>query len=131
MNRIMTAVAAVFVIPCAALLGQSRPRPDAAGSSMSQREIETLVKSAHSVAEYKYLADYFHQREADYRVKAAVEKAELDRRVQINAALYQKYPRPADSAQSIYDSYLAGATQAALQAERFDALAAGQEQRKE
>jgi hypothetical protein len=86
------------------------------------------MKGAHSVAEYKELAGYFHQQEAEYRAKAADEKVELDRRAQVNAGLYQKYPRPVDSARSLYESYLTSANSDALEAQHYDQLAAGEGQ---
>jgi hypothetical protein len=72
------------------------------------------------------LAEYFHQRETAYRAEAAAEKIERDRRAQVNAALYQKFPRPVDSAQYFYQSYLADADSADLQARHYDQLAATQ-----
>jgi hypothetical protein len=63
-----------------------------------------------------------------YRAKAADEKIERDRRAQVNAGRYQKYPRPVDSAQYLYESYVSSADSAALQAQHYDQLAAGQTQ---
>jgi hypothetical protein len=85
--------------------------------------------SAHSSAQYQQLAGYFHQQEAKFRAEAAAEKAERDRRAQVNAGLMQKYPRPVDSAQYLYESYVANADSAALQAQHFDQLAAAPTQR--
>jgi hypothetical protein len=84
--------------------------------------------SAHNSAEYKQLAGYFHQQEVKFRAEAAAEKIERDRRAQVNAGLMQKYPRPVDSAQYLYESYVSQADSAALQAQRFDQLAAAQNQ---
>jgi hypothetical protein len=92
---------------------------------LSPQEVRALLKSAHTSTEYKQVAAYYRQQEADYRGKAAAEKAERDRRAQIDAGLYQKYPRPVDSAQYLYDSYVSSADRAALQARHYDQLAAG------
>jgi hypothetical protein len=97
-------------------------------TSLSSQELHSLLKSAHSSADYQQLAGYYHQQEAKYRAEAASEKIERDRRAQVNAGLYQKYPRPVDSAQYLYESYLESANQAAAQAQHFDQLAAGQTQ---
>jgi hypothetical protein len=86
------------------------------------------MKTAHSVEQYKELSSFFHQQEAVYRAKAADEKTERDRRAQVSAGLYQKYPRPVDSAQSLYESYVSSADGAALQARHYDQLAAGETQ---
>ena len=75
------------------------------------------------MGQYKQLADYFHQQEAKYRAEAAAEKIERDRRAQVNAGLMQKYPRPVDTAQYLYESYVSQADDAALQAQHFDQLA--------
>ena len=61
-------------------------------------------------------------------LEAATEKLESDRRAQVNAGLYQKYPRPVDTAQHLYETYLADADSAAAQAKHYDELAAGQTQ---
>ena len=75
------------------------------------------------MGQYKQLADYFQQQEAKYRAEAAAEKIERDRRAQVNAGLMQKYPRPVDTAQYLYESYVSQADDAALQAQHFDQLA--------
>jgi hypothetical protein len=107
-------------------MAQSSAQNASATAPLSAQELHSLIKSANSSAEYKQLASYFHQQEMDYRAKAAAEKIELDRRSQVNAALYQKYPRPADSARYLYESYLSDANGAALQAQHYEQLAGGQ-----
>ena len=125
MNRIAIATAAILLISPIASLAQSSQTASLA-TPVSPREVRSLIKSAHSTAEYQQLAGYFHQREADYRSKAATEKIELDRRSKVNAGLYQKYPRPVDSAKSLYDSYVSSADSDARQAKHFDELAGAQ-----
>jgi hypothetical protein len=95
-------------------------------TSMTPQQAHSLIKSAHSNEEYRQLSGYFHQQEAVYRAKAADERLERDRRAQVNAGLYQKYPRPVDSAQSLYESYVSTADNAALRARHYDQLATGQ-----
>jgi len=109
-------------------MGQSATQTASLSAPLTAHDVDGLIKSAHSVAEYRELAGYFRRQETDYRAKAAEEKIELDRRAQVNAALYQKYPRPVDVAQSRYDSYLASADSNALQARHYDQLAAGEGQ---
>ncbi len=120
MTRTSIAVAILsFALPFA---GSAQSTPQS--TSMSAHDAQVLTKSAHSVAEYQQLATYFHQQESHYRAEAVAEKTELDRRAQVNAALYQKYPRPVDSAKYFYQSYVNQADAAALQAQHFDQLAA-------
>jgi hypothetical protein len=91
---------------------------------LSRHQLHVLIGSAHSTAQYEQLASYYRAKEADYRAKAAAEKVERDRRAQVNAPLYEKYPRPVDSAQRLYQSYLADADQAAANAKHYEQLAA-------
>jgi hypothetical protein len=123
----LTGFAGVVLFLALPLAGgaQSTAQTASITSPMSPSEARSLIKSAHTTAEYKQLAGYFHQQEADYRAKATAEKTERDRRAQINAGLYQKYPRPVDEAQNLYESYLSRANTAALQARHYDQLAAG------
>jgi len=109
-------------------MAQSTAQTASLSTPISPREVHTLMLSAHSSAQYQQLAGYFHQQEARYRAEAATEKIERDRRAQVNAGLAQKYPRPVDSAQYLYESYVSQADSAALQAQHFDQLAAAQTQ---
>jgi hypothetical protein len=129
MNRTLTIVALLSLASPLAGTAQTTMQTASLTPATSPREMHDLMKSAHSVAQYKELAGYFHQREADYRAKAAAEIIERDRRAEVNAGLYQKYPRPVDSAQTLYESYVADANSAALQARHYDQLASEQSQR--
>jgi hypothetical protein len=95
---------------------------------ISTREAHTLAKSANSSTQYLQLASYFHEREADYLAKAEAERMERNRRFQIHAALYKKFPNPVDSAEALYDSYVYEANHAALQARHYQKLASAQAQ---
>jgi hypothetical protein len=125
MNRIVIAVAATLLISHVAVLAQTQTAN--LTTPLSPSQARDLMKSAHTGAEYTRLADYFHQRETVYRAKAADEKVEMDRRAQVNSPLYQKYPRPVDTAKALYDSYTTTADSAALQARHFDELAGNPE----
>jgi hypothetical protein len=124
MNRIVASVVTlVFALPFAGV-AQPVTQTTSQPTSLSSQALHSLLKSAHSTADYQQLAGYYHQQEAKYRAEAASEKIERDRRAQVNAGLYQKYPRPVDSAQYLYESYLESANEAATQAQHFDQLAA-------
>jgi hypothetical protein len=111
-----------------ACLGEGQAQVSAQSTSspaqLSRHQLHLLLKTAHSSAQYGQLASYYRAKEADYRAKAAEEKAEWDRRAQVNASLYQKFPRPVDSAQHLYQSYVADADQAAATAKHYEQLAA-------
>ena len=125
MNRTLIAAAALLTLPLMGM-AQSTTRTANLTMPMTAHEAHSLIKNAHSTEQYKQLAGYFHQQEVLYRSKAADEKIERDRRAQVNAGLYQKYPRPVDTAQSLYDSYLSTANSAALEARHYDQLATGE-----
>jgi hypothetical protein len=125
MNRTRFTVVTLSLLLPLAVAGQSNVQTANMSAPMTGHEVQSLIKSANSSAQYKQVADYYHQREAMYRAKAAEEKAERDRCGQVNASLMQKYPRPVDSAQYFYESYLSDANSAAIKAQHYDQLAAG------
>ena len=122
MNRILVVAALSLTFPLAGM-AQSTTQTASLSTPISPREVHGLVLSAHTGAQYQQLASYFHQQEAQYRAEAVAEKAERDRRAQVNAGLMQKYPRPVDSAQYLYESYVSQADSAALQARHYEQLA--------
>jgi len=91
----------------------------AQAQALSKAAAKDLVRSAHTVSQYQQLASYFHEQEVTFRIEAAVEKRELDRRAQVNAGLMQKYPRPVDSAQYWYTSYVSQADAAAALTQHY------------
>ena len=131
MNRTMIAAAILSLAFPLAGLAQSPVQNASLSAPISAHDVHNLIKSANSKAQYQRLATYFHQQEARYRAEAVAEKAERDRRAEINQGMMQKYPRPVDSAQNRYESYVSQADNAALQARHYEQLAdapAGQNQ---
>lgn len=106
-------------------LAQNSSSQPATMHSISQGRVKALVQSSNARDEYRQRAAYFHQRETHYRAKAQDERAERDRRARVNAALYEKYPRPVDTAESLYSAYTAEADKAAGRAQAYDLLATG------
>jgi hypothetical protein len=125
MNRTFLATVALSLALPLTAMAQSTTQTASIPASLSGDELHGLIKNAHSSEQYKQLAAYYHQQEAKYRNMAADEKAERDRRAQVNAALMQKYPRPVDSAQYLYESYVTDADRAAIEARHYDQLAGG------
>lgn len=123
MNRSVIILAALTCGLSVTGLAQSTGQQASLRAPLSSAEAKNLMKSAHTTAEYKKLAVYFHEREADFNQRAAAEKVERDRRAQVNAGVYQKYPRPVDSAEALYESYVADANAASIQAKHYDELA--------
>ena len=128
MNRSLVLIATLSLALPIAGMAQSTTQTASLSMPLTPREVHSLMLSAHNSAQYKQIAGYFHQQEARYRAEAAAEKIERDRRAQVNAGLAQKYPRPVDSAQYLYESYVSQADSAALQAQHFDQMAAAQAQ---
>jgi hypothetical protein len=125
----MAAAVLSLTFPLAGV-AQSTVQTASLSAPMSTHDVHNLMKSANSKAQYEQLASYFHRQEAQYRAEAAAERAERDSRAQINAGMAQKYPRPVDSAQNLYQSYVSKADNAALRARHYEMLAtpAGQNQ---
>jgi len=128
MNRRLIVVAAFSLALPFAGIAQSTVQPASLTVPMSSGEARSLIKNAHSAEQYRQLAAYFHQQETKYRAEAASEMIERDRRVQVNRGMAQKYPRPVDSAEHLYESYVTRADSAELQAEHYDQLAAARDQ---
>jgi hypothetical protein len=123
MNRALVIVATLSLAFPLTGMAQSTIQTASLNPQISAQEVSALIKSANSPAEYKQLAAYYRQQETKFRAEAATDKAERDRRAQVNAGLYQKYPRPVDSAQYFYQKDVANADDAALQAQHFEQLA--------
>lgn len=124
MNRALIAIALLSLTYPPAGTAQTTMQTASVTAPMSPHEAHDLMKSAHTGEQYKQLAGYFHGQEAKYRTKANAAKVEWDRRAQVKIELFQRYPRPVDRAQRLYESYVADANSAALKAGRYDQLAA-------
>jgi hypothetical protein len=105
-------------------VAQSTVQTASLSAPISAHDVHNLMKNANSKAQYEQLASYFHQQEAQYRAKAATEKAEWEQLAKDSSPRAQKYPRPVDSVQYSYESYVTQANNAALQARHFEMLAA-------
>lgn len=113
---IAAAFAAVSIgVACAAQATATNP---------SQAEIKSLERTAHTAQQYQTLANYFKARQANFEQQAQAEKQEWERRSQITASIYEKYPRPVDSSRNRYEYFSYEAGQMGQQAAHFDALSA-------
>jgi hypothetical protein len=90
----------------------------------SHAELQKMIADAHTPQQYQALATYFRSRQQVLEQQAQSEKLEWDRRSQITAASYQKYPRPADSSRDRYEYFTYEAQQMSQQAAHFESLAA-------
>jgi hypothetical protein len=97
-------------------------------TQLSKAEVQSMVRSAHSTQQYQTLAAYFRSKQDTLEKQALAEKAEWDRRSQVNAALYQKYPRPVDSSRNRYEYFTYEANQMGQQAAHYEGLASNSQQ---
>ncbi len=121
MTRFIPLTLALAAAICAAGPMYSQPSDH---PSYSQSEVKQMIRDAHTAQQYRDLATYFRERQQYFAQQAQSEKIEWDRRSQITAASYQKYPRPADSSRNRYEYFTFEAQQMASQADRFDNLSA-------
>jgi hypothetical protein len=120
MNRILKVVAVIsLAVPFTAM---AQPT-----TQLSKQEVRDLKQNAHESAQFKQLADYYHQQEAKFRAEAAEEKAEWDRREQMDPyGTAVKIPSPANSAERLYESYTYEADHNGELAAHYEQLAASQ-----
>ena len=88
----------------------------------SRAQLNLQVKTAHNTREYQDLAAYFRQQQKALQAKADEEKALWAARSQ-TAILYNKYPKPADSAHNLYDYYTFNADSKGKLADHYQQLA--------
>jgi len=119
MTRKIQVLAAIAAFTVSAGLAHAQ---NSMNAGMSPAQAEQMLHSSRTVEQYQMLAVYFHARQLVFEEKAQVEKAEWDRRSQITAASYQKYPRPADSSRNRYEYFTYEAQQMAQQAAHFESL---------
>jgi hypothetical protein len=120
MRNIQSAIAVAMGVLIACAAGAAQP----ASPGYSHAELKKMISEARTAEQYKTLASYFRAQENSYEQKAAEEKQEWQRRSQINAALYQKYPRPADSSKNRYEYFAYEAQQSNAEASHYENLAA-------
>ena len=125
MNPIIRLVSVFLFVTSTPVVVPCQLPPSGEITALSQHQARDLARNAHTPVEYGQLANYFHQQEIHYRSKAAAQKIELDRRMKITTGPSQKFPRPADSTQNLYDYYVSCAEVDAAKARHFDLLASG------
>ena len=121
MTRKIQVLAAIAAFAVSAGLARAQ---NSMNAGMSPAQAEQMLRSAHTVEQYKMLASYFHERQLVFEEKAQAEKQEWERRSQITAASYQKYPRPADSSRNRYEYFTYEAQQMSDQAAHYESLSA-------
>lgn len=121
MTPLIRFTAALAVAVCAIATVHSQPFDHPA---YTQNQIKQMMRDAHTAQQCHDLAVYFRERQKYFEQQAQAEKIEWDRRSQITAGTYQKFPRPADQSRNRYEYFTYEAQQMAAQADRFDSLSA-------
>jgi hypothetical protein len=119
MTRRIQVLAAIAAFTVSAGLAHAQ---NSMNAGMSPAQAEQMLHSARTVEQYQMLAGYFHARQLVFEEKAQAEKAEWDRRSQITAASYQKYPRPADSSRNRYEYFMTEAQEMRDKAAHYESL---------
>lgn len=122
MNRLLIATSILMISMTAPGLYAS----EAASSNQEacpDAQMRKLAHEAHTAEQYGVLADCFAARQRMFKRKAA-EEMDLwaERNAMINP-LYEKWPRPVDSARNMHDYYEYKADEAARLQARFNKLA--------
>jgi len=112
-------VAAMF----APVLANAATRPASDQPQYTSVQIRRMAREAHTVEQYTQLIDYYQSQHRLYQRKAAEMMGEWARRNEVIAPLYEKYPRPVDSARNLYEYYQYEATQASAKVALYNRLA--------
>jgi hypothetical protein len=85
--------------------------------------VKQLALNAHAPEQYKALASYYGGQRENYLQKAAEAKKEWAQLSQYGAGAAAKYPRPADSARTLYESYMSKASKAEMLEAKYSQMA--------
>jgi hypothetical protein len=93
------------------------------GDHVSKAQLKQLAREAQSPEQYEALAHYYDIQQNDYLRQAKDARHEWISRLQFTTSLFAKYPRPADSARNLYESYVEKASKAGALSARYSQLA--------
>jgi hypothetical protein len=118
-----------LLLACAILTFAGSATVCAAATRSSDRpeytsaQIRKMIKDAHTVQQYTVLADYYQARNRMFKQKAAEAMHLWAERNAVVSPIYEKWPRPVDSAHNLYDYYVAMENDAAAKVAHFNHLA--------
>jgi hypothetical protein len=104
------------VVPAAATAPSNQPEYTSA-------QIRKMVHEAHTVQQYTVLADYYKTRQRMFQSRAAEAMHLWAERNAVISPVYEKWPRPVDSARNLHDYYEVMANDSAAKVDRFSHLA--------
>jgi len=114
---ILTVALSAGVVPAAAATAPS-DQPEYTGA-----QIRKMVHEAHTVQQYTVLADYYKTRQRMFQRKAAEAMGLWAQRNAVISPVYEKWPRPVDSARNLHDYYETMAGDSAAKVDHFNHLA--------
>lgn len=102
---------------------QEAGSPSKTGERDTQAQGMQLKSTAHTLDQYKALADYYATQRDSFALRASEEKKEMELRSRNITGIQAKYPRPVDSARNLYDYYMYKASAAGALEARYSQLA--------
>jgi hypothetical protein len=104
MKLLFAAICMLMIAVTAANL-QAAENPVSDQPEYTGAQIRRMAREAHTVEQYTVLADYYATRQRMYKRKAAEEMHLWAERNAVINSVYEKWPRPVDSAKALYDYY--------------------------
>jgi hypothetical protein len=102
---------------------QQQAPPVEKAEHLTRAQLNHLKRTAHTPEQYHILAAYYKRRQLSYLKEAAEEKQEWVMRSQYGTQVGVKYPRPVDSARSLYEFYENSAEEMGALSSRYQQLA--------
>lgn len=96
---------------------------DSDAPKYTSAQVRHMRREAHTREQFSALADYYAIRERMFERKAIEEMHLWADRSEKPNPLYEKWPRPVDSARNLHDYYQYEASQAAAMKAKYDRLA--------
>jgi hypothetical protein len=104
MNRLFASICMLMIAFTAATL-QAEENSASDQPQFTGAQIRKMVREAHTPEQYSDLADYYAIRQRMFKQKAREEmRLWAERNAMINP-IYEKWPRPVDSARNLYEYY--------------------------
>jgi len=122
MKRIAIAICGL-ILACTATNLRASEKPDTDQPQYSRAQIKKMVREAHTSEQYAVLADYYATRQRMFKRKAAEEMQLWAARNAMVNPVYERWPRPVDSARNLHDYYESEANRAAFLQAKFSHLA--------
>lgn len=121
MNRKMQIAAAFAAFALATGLAHAETP---AATTLTNAQVEEMLRSARTAQQYQTLAAYFHARQQAFEQQAQSEKLEWERRSQNIVGPAAKYPRPVDSSRYRCEYFTYEAQQMGQKAAHYESLLA-------